>query len=197
MGVSTTPGGLDPAGGQCCVHGLTTSQGKAPRSQGLRAAEAGVPRHRPSAWPAATARRASLSFCQPDPAPRPSPCPPASIHLPPHLLLEAFPDSPFNSLFCRKCLAKGSFCLYTQRTLQQVHINLSVVCSGIPQISSPGLDHPCMHLQGPPDPLASDTAHRWPGWLTSLAPCLRLCTALALPVWDGMARGGVQRHSAI
>lgn len=58
---------------------------------------------------------------------------------------------------------------HTLSSLASAHKRLRV-CSGIPQIPRTGLDYLCEHIQGPPDPPASDTAPRRPGWTVPSAP---------------------------
>lgn len=100
----------------------------------------------------------------PGPCSTSSPYRPVNIHLPLHLLLEAFLDSPLNCTFCKKHLHGGLFSIisHTVSSPASAH-ELLRVCSCIPQIPRTGLDHLCKHRRGPPDPPAPDTTHRWPG----------------------------------
>lgn len=128
----------------------------------------------------------------PGPCSTSSPYRPVNIHLPLHLLREAFLDSPLNCTFCKKHLHRGQFSIisHTVSSPASAH-ELLRVCLCIPQIPRTGLDHLCKHRRGPPDPPAPDTTHRWPGWSVSSAP-LPDSTALALLGCGAMPRGSAQ-----
>lgn len=74
-----------------------------------------------------------------DPVPYPSPCPPARIHLPLGLLLEAFPDSPFHSVFTLRCVCtEGYFYHYAGRELSSKCTRTTLCLLG----HSPDLEEP-------------------------------------------------------
>lgn len=64
--------------------------------------------------------RSAKGFTQllpPGPCSTSSPYHPVSVPLPPHLLPEAFLDSPLTCTFCKKCLPEGCFCHFTYTQL--------------------------------------------------------------------------------
>lgn len=114
------------------------------------------------------------------------------IHLPLHLLLEAFLDSPLNCRFCKKNLHRGLFLsFHTQSALQQVHVNFSVFAQTFPRARELTWTT-CASITGALQTLLLQIQPTGglPG--RSHRPSPRFCTASALLGCGAMARGSTQ-----